>query len=146
MTQRLMLCLLLLCLPKYSISQDDSQPNPNLLIEATAEEGRTLLKQLNELEFRRAEVLTLVNQITDLKAKQADLLGELRTQLALEKAAHEYTKRDLKLVSEREQFYRSAYEDLKKPPPSTGMSKAVKWGIIGAVVVAGAVIGYAVTR
>ena len=105
-----------------------------------------MLKQLNELEFRRQEVLNLVQQLADVKAKNVDLLAEVRTQLALERQAHDYTKQDLKMAEDRAAFYKAAYEDLKKPPPSKGIS--LKWKVItvAGVVVAGAVIGYAVTR
>jgi len=105
-----------------------------------------LLKQLNELEFRRQEVLNLVQQLADVKAKNVDLLAEVRTQLALERQAHDYTKQDLKMAEDRAAFYKAAYEDLKQPAPSKGIS--LKWKVItvAGVVVAGAVIGYAVTR
>jgi len=138
-------CLLLLSLVRYSISQDVSPPDSSLQIEASVEEARVLLKQLNELEFRRQEVLNLVQQLTETKAKQAELLGEIRTQLALEKQAHDYTRKDLAMAEERAAFYKAAYEDLKTPM-SKGLSTKWKVILIGGVIVAGAVIGYAVSR
>lgn len=104
------------------------------------------MKQLNELEFRRSEVLNLLQQLVDLKAKNVDLVTELRTQLALAVQARDYTLKDLAMAEERAAFYKAAYEDLKKPAPSKGIS--LKWKVlaVAGVVVAGAVIGYAVSK
>ena len=81
----------------------------------------------------------------DLKAKNVDLIAELRTQLALAVQAHDYTKKDLAMAEERAAFYKAAYEDLKKPV-SKGLSTKWKVILIGGVIVAGAVIGYAASR
>ena len=144
--KRSIVFLILMWAAPFGISQDALQESPSPRIELTVDEGRVLLHQLTELEFRRLEVTALLKQIEEVTAKNAALITELRTQIDLEKEAHEYTRKELKATADREAFYKQVYEDLKKPPPSKGMSRAVKWGIVGAVVVAGAVIGYAVSR
>jgi len=124
------------------------QENPNPLIEIVLplEDGRVLMRQLNELEFRRSEVTALLKQLLDLKAENTAVLAEVHKQLDLERQAHSYTRTELKQAEERATFYKGVYEDLKKPPPSKGIS--LKWKVItvAGVVVAGAVIGYVVTR
>jgi len=88
-----------------------------------------------------------LDEIKQAKAENAALVGELRKQLDLEKEAHGLTRRDLALASERADFYARAYQDLKKPPPSKAMSRAVKWGLVVGIAVAGAAVaGYVVSR
>jgi len=106
-----------------------------------------MAKQLNELEFRRGQVFEFLKQISALKVDGAKLEAEIRTQLALEKQAHEYTARELGLATERAVLYERLYGELKQvPPPSKGLSKGRKAAIIAGVIAAGAVIGYAVSR
>lgn len=102
-----------------------------------------MAKQLNELEFRRTEVFTLLKQIEDIKKKKDALESELNTQLKLEMEAHSYTKTDLKLANEKADFYFKAYNDLKKPPKSgiSGWTKVVI--VVGIIATAGIIYGVA---
>ena len=149
MIRRSTICLLLSCLLRFAVAQDSSQSSPSLQtidLQLTVDEGRLLAKQLSELEFRRAEVFSLLKQIEDMKAKNIDLVAEVEKQLGLERQAHDYTRTQLKQAEDRAAFYKSAYDDLKVPPKTPWLTRKAKVAIIVGVIAAGAVTVYAVSR